>query len=130
MSPLSLMITNVTHLVTEIRAEVPEGNLLDIVAALHPTAAVCGSPRKLAFDILSNIEGTRRGRYSGPVGWIDGTGGGEFGIALRCGQLTDDGRRIRIFAGGGIMPDSVPAVELAETRAKMKPVLQAIGLEN
>lgn len=127
-APYLLDLPNVTHLATEVTARVSGLNLLDVVGALHPTAAVCGTPTKLAFDILENIEGTERGRYSGPVGWIDATGGGEFGIALRCGQLSEDHRRVRVFAGGGIMPDSIPEVELAETRAKMRPVLEALGI--
>lgn len=128
--PRLLDLPNVTHLATEVEATVPGGNVLDIVDALHPTAAVCGTPTRLAYQILEDIEGTRRGRYSGPVGWVDAAGEGDFGIALRCGQLSDDHQQIRVFAGGGIMPDSVPDLELAETRAKMKPVLQALGIED
>lgn len=128
--PELLDLPNVTHLATEVKAVIPDGNVLDIVDALHPTAAVCGTPTRLAFDILEDIEGTQRGRYSGPVGWIDGQGDGEFGIALRCGQLSNDRMQIRVFAGGGIMPDSVPDLELAETRAKMRPVLEALSIED
>ena len=128
--PGLLDLPNVTHLATEVEATVPGGNVLDIVDALHPTAAVCGTPTRLAYQIVDDLEGTRRGRYSGPVGWVDAAGEGDFGIALRCGQLSDDHQQIRVFAGGGIMPDSVPDLELAETRAKMKPVLQALGIED
>lgn len=128
--PVLLELPNVTHLATEVTAEVGDGNVLDVVDALHPTAAVCGTPTKLAFDILEDMEGTQRGRYSGPVGWVDANGSGEFGIALRCGQVEQGRKQIRVFAGGGIMPDSIPEVELAETRAKMRPVLEALGLED
>lgn len=128
-SPELLDLPNVTHLATDVEAVVRGSNVLDVVDALHPTAAVCGTPTRLAFDILENLEGTQRGRYTGPVGWIDGSGDGEFAIALRCGQLSDDHTQIRVFAGGGIMPDSVPELELAETRAKMRPVLEALGIE-
>lgn len=128
--PQLLHLPNVTHLATDVTATVTSGNVLDVVDALHPTAAVCGTPTHLAFGILENIEGTQRGRYSGPVGWVDATGSGEFGIALRCGQLSEDRQQIRVFAGGGIMPDSIPEVELAETRAKMKPVLEALKIES
>lgn len=128
--PDLLDLPNVTHLSTEVTARIPEGTVLDIVDALHPTAAVCGTPTRLAYQILEDLEGTRRGRYSGPVGWMDAVGEGDFGIALRCGQLSDDRTQVRVFAGGGIMPDSVPDLELAETRAKMKPVLQALGIED
>ncbi|WP_026459965.1 isochorismate synthase [Schaalia suimastitidis] len=126
--PTLLALPNVLHLATDVKAQLREGNVLDAVAALHPTAAVCGTPTPLAFDLLLTFEDTRRGRYSGPVGWIDAAGDGEFGIALRCGQLSDDGTSIRVFAGSGIMPDSVPEAELAETRAKMRPVLDALGI--
>lgn len=128
--PEVLDLPNVTHLSTEVTAIVRDANVLDIVDALHPTAAVCGTPTKLAFDILEGIEGTQRGRYTGPVGWVDGAGDGEFGIALRCGQLSEDRTSIRVFAGGGIMPDSNPDMELAETRAKMRPLLEALGVED
>lgn len=127
--PNLLELPNVTHLSTDVRAVVKDSNVLDIVDALHPTAAVCGTPTNLAYSILENIEGTQRGRYSGPVGWIDGSGDGDFGIALRCGQLSEDREQIRVFAGGGIMPDSVPDLELAETRAKMRPLLEVLELE-
>lgn len=127
-TPRLLDLPNVTHLATDVRAVLNEANVLDVVSALHPTAAVCGTPTPLAFDLLLTFEETRRGRYSGPVGWIDGAGEGEFGIALRCGQVEDDGSCLRVFAGGGIMPDSVPEAELAETRAKMRPVLDALGI--
>ena len=128
--PEVLELPNVTHLSTEVRAFIRDSNVLDVVDALHPTAAVCGTPTNLAYSILEDIEGTQRGRYSGPVGWIDGAGDGDFGIALRCGQLSDDHKQIRVFAGGGIMPDSIPDAELAETRAKMRPLLQVLALES
>ena len=128
--PFLLRLPNVIHLATEVTATVAQSNVLDIVDALHPTAAVCGTPTTFAVDLLDKLEGTERGRYSGPVGWIDGTGAGEFGIALRCGQLSQDHHEIRVFAGGGIMPDSKPDVELAETHAKMRPILDALGLDD
>lgn len=127
--PGLLDLPNVTHLSTEVTGVVKDANVLEIAEALHPTAAVCGTPTKLAFDILEGIEGTQRGRYTGPVGWVDAAGDGEFGIALRCGQLSEDRTQIRIFAGGGIMPDSNPDMELAETRAKMRPLLEVLGVE-
>lgn len=127
--PELLNLPNVTHLSTDVTAIIRDANVLDVVDALHPTAAVCGTPTKLAFDILEGIEGTQRGRYTGPVGWVDASGDGEFGIALRCGQLSSDRKSIRVFAGGGIMPDSNPDMELAETRAKMRPLLEALSVE-
>lgn len=127
-APMILDLPNVTHLATDVSAVLDGRNIVDVVAALHPTAAVCGTPTSHAYDLLDQYEDTQRGRYSAPVGWVDGAGEGEFGIALRCGQMTEDSLSIRLFAGGGIMPDSVPEKELAETRAKMAPVLQALGL--
>ena len=124
--PELLDLPNVTHLATDVRAEIPGASVLDVVGALHPTAAVCGTPTHLAFELLEQFEGRQRGRYSGPVGYVDAAGDGEFGIALRCGQIVGDGKSLRLFAGGGIMPDSVPAIELAETRAKMRPLLDAL----
>lgn len=133
--PFLLNLPNVTHLASDVSAHlnlIEEGlaPICEAVRALHPTAAVCGAPTQAAFEMLSKHELTDRGRYSGPVGWIDGAGDGACAIALRCGQVLPDGHSIRVFAGGGIMPDSKPEVELAETSAKMLPVLQAIGLEN
>lgn len=128
-APEVLVLPNVVHLATQIRAKVKAGSVLDVVEALHPTAAVCGTPTQLAFDLLKDFETTERGRYSGPVGWVDSAGEGEFAIALRCGQLSESREQIRVFAGGGIMPNSIPEVELAETRAKMRPVLEALGVE-
>lgn len=127
-APHILDLPNVSHLATDIEATLSHGNLLDVIAALHPTAAVCGTPTSMAYDLLDRYESTERGRYSGPSGWIDGAGEGECGLALRCGQLSEDSQRIQLFAGGGIMPDSQPEVELAETRAKMAPLLQALEL--
>lgn len=127
-APMILDLPNVTHLATDVEGELSAGNLLDVIAALHPTAAVCGTPTSHAYDLLDRYEAIQRGRYSGPTGWVDGAGEGEFGIALRCGQFSEDAHEIRLFAGGGIMPDSTPRVELDETRAKMAPLLQALGL--
>lgn len=127
--PFILDLPNVSHLATDIDADLGGIGLLDAVQALHPTAAVCGTPRAAALDLLIRMERTQRGRYSGPVGWVDADGEGEFCIALRCGLIEDEGRTLRVFAGGGIMPDSSPASELAETRAKMAPLLDALGVE-
>lgn len=127
--PFILDLPNVAHLATDVDAELGEVSLLSAVQALHPTAAVCGTPREEALALLVEYERTERGRYSGPVGWIDASGEGEFCIALRCGRLEEDGRALRIFAGGGIMPDSDPAEELVETRRKMAPLLDALGVD-
>ena len=73
---------------------------------LHPSAAVCGTPTALAASVLAELEGFDRGRYAGPVGWLDASGDGEFAIALRCGQVSPEGTGIRLFAGGGIVAGS------------------------
>ena len=124
--PFLLELPNVVHLATDVSARLADARLLDLVAALHPTAAVCGTPRDLAMRLIEELEDTERGRYSGPVGWVDASGDGEFAIALRCGLAS--GTRLRLYAGAGIMPDSDPDAELAETEAKMRPLLDALGV--
>ena len=124
--PFLLTLPNVVHLATDVRARLGSAHLLDLVAALHPTAAVCGTPRAAAMRLIEELEDTERGRYSGPVGWVDTSGDGEFAIALRCGLAS--GTRLHLFAGAGIMPDSDPDLELAETEAKMRPLLDALGV--
>ena len=124
--PFLLTLPNVVHLATDVHARLGSAHLLDLVAALHPTAAVCGTPRAAAMRLIEELEDTERGRYSGPVGWVDTAGDGEFAIALRCGLAS--GTRLRLFAGAGIMPDSDPDLELAETEAKMRPLLDALGV--
>lgn len=101
---------------------------LEVAAAVHPTAAVGGVPTDQATRVIRESEAADRGRFAGPIGWVDGYGNGQLGIALRCGQL-EARDRIRLWAGAGIMPDSDPESELAETWAKMKPMRQALGLE-
>ena len=124
--PFLLTLPNVVHLATDVHARLGSAHLLDLVAALHPTAAVCGTPRAAAMRLIEELEDTERGRYSGPMGWVDTSGDGEFAIALRCGLAS--GTRLRLFAGAGIMPDSDPDLELAETEAKMRPLLDALGV--
>ena len=121
--PELLTLANVRHLATDVvgtqRARGPRSRagLLELVGAVHPTAAVCGTPRPLAAAVIGELEGMDRGRYAGPVGWLDGRGDGEFGLALRCAELTGD-RGARLFAGCGIVSGSDPSAELAETQAK------------
>ncbi len=99
-----------------------------LAAALHPSAAVCGTPTEQAKAVIAELEQLDRGRYAGPVGWIDAHGDGEWGIALRCGQLNDtDPRQIRLFAGCGIVAGSDPEAELAEAGAKLVPMRDALG---
>ena len=125
-------LPNVLHLASDITGVVAgDTGALSLVGALHPTAAVCGTPTPAAARIIEEVEGMDRGRYAGPVGWVDWHGEGEWCIALRSAALPDGGpgpgAPARVFGGGGIMPDSVPADELAETEAKMRPVLGALG---
>ena len=101
--------------------------MLSVVEAVHPSAAVCGTPTPVAAALLRRLEGFDRGRYAGPVGWIDAAGNGTFAIALRCGQLEDEGRSVRLYAGGGIVAGSDPSAELAETAQKFLPVYEALS---
>ena len=120
-SPFVLHLANVMHLATDVTGALIESkqrvDAFSLLQSLHPSAAVCGTPRNIAFDIITEVEGMNRGRYAGPVGWIDASGDGELGIALRSGQITD--REIRIFAGCGIVAGSNPEKELEESNAKM-----------
>ncbi len=128
-APFVLHLPNVMHLATDVTGVVSNGSsALSLAAALHPSAAVCGTPREVAEAAIAELEHMDRGRYAGPVGWISGSGDGEFGIALRSGQQDpDDPRHIRIFAGCGVVADSVPASELSESNAKLLPMLEALG---
>jgi menaquinone-specific isochorismate synthase len=122
--PAVLTLPNVRHLASDVHGRQRDGDrtgLLELVGAVHPTAAVCGSPTRQAARVIAELEGMDRGRYAGPVGWLDANGDGEFGLALRCAQLTgaDDGRQARLFAGCGIVSGSDPIAELAETQAKL-----------
>ncbi len=128
--PALLRLANVQHLATAISGRLAAGDngtghsVLALADALHPTAAVCGTPAETAMELIRELEGMDRGRYAGPVGWVDSAGNGEWGIALRCAEV--DGARARLFAGGGIVADSDPAAELAETQAKFRPMQSAL----
>jgi menaquinone-specific isochorismate synthase len=134
--PWLLRLANLQHLATGVTGRLagpsraaPAGlsehaSALALAAALHPTAAVCGTPAGPAMELIRELEGMDRGRYAGPVGWVDARGNGEWGIALRCAEL--DGPRARLFAGCGIVADSDPVAELAETQVKFRPVQDAL----
>jgi len=122
-APFVLHLPNVMHLATDVTGVLSgESSALTLAAALHPSAAVGGTPSAAAVELIDRIEGIDRGRYAGPVGWIAAGGDGEWGIGLRSAQLRDDGVTVRLFAGCGIVADSIPADELAEADAKLVPV--------
>ena len=95
-----------------------------MVAALHPTPAVGGWPVAPALELQRRLEDVDRGRYAGPVGWTDAAGNGLFAVGIRGAQV--DGRTARVFAGVGVVADSDPATELAETEAKAAAALGAL----
>ena len=127
-APFVLQLPNVMHLASDVTGVMKrEVSSLQLAEALHPSAAVCGTPTPVALAAIAEHEGIDRGRYSGPVGWIDTAGDGEWAIALRCGRLEPDGSAITLYAGCGIVGASQPEAELAETRAKLRPMLDALG---
>ena len=129
-SPFVLHLSNVMHLATDVTGVLSDNSspadIFDLVSRLHPSAAVCGTPTEVAQRTIDEIEGISRGRYAGPIGWIDANGDGELGIALRCGQISSDAKSIRIYAGCGIVAGSDPEREYAESQAKLLPVRSAL----
>jgi menaquinone-specific isochorismate synthase len=124
-APELLTFPNVHHLGTRVTGRLAtDRSALSLAAALHPTAAVGGDPPDVAVDLIRELENMDRGRYAGPIGWMDAHGNGEWGIALRCAQLT--GNQARLFAGCGIVAGSDPAAELAETMSKFRPMRSAL----
>jgi menaquinone-specific isochorismate synthase len=127
-SPFVLHLANVMHLATDVTGALIESKIdvdaFSLLSRLHPSAAVCGTPTHMAMQIISTFEGMNRGRYAGPVGWIDAQGDGELGLALRCGEVS--GSSIRIFAGCGIVSGSNPERELNESNAKFAPMRSAL----
>ena len=127
-APFVLHLPNVMHLATDVAGVVHDADTvssLQLAEALHPSAAVGGTPTETASRLIAEIEGMDRDRYAGPVGWMDATGDGEWAIALRSGLL--DGATVRLFAGCGIVADSDPEAELAEAQAKFVPVRDALS---
>lgn len=117
---------HVAHLATPFRGRLgaPAPTALDLARRLHPTPAVGGTPTAAALALIRELEGFDRGRYAGPVGWVDARGDGEWAIALRGAEL--DGTRARLVAGAGIVAGSDPDAEWAETQAKLEPMLRAL----
>jgi salicylate biosynthesis isochorismate synthase/menaquinone-specific isochorismate synthase len=124
--PLLVRVANIQHLATPIRAQLtaPTG-AIELAGALHPTPAVGGEPREKALRLIPSLEGIDRGWYTGAVGWTDAAGDGEFSVALRCALLR--GPLARLYAGCGIVRDSDPAAELAETEVKLAALLPALA---
>jgi menaquinone-specific isochorismate synthase len=126
--PGVLRLANVQHLVTDVTATLADAApALALAATLHPTAAVCGTPTERALATIRRLEGMDRGRYAGPVGWFDSRGDGEFGIALRCGQVNAAANTVQLFAGCGLVAGSTPAAELAESAAKFAAMRSALS---
>jgi menaquinone-specific isochorismate synthase len=130
--PGLLKFPNLQHLGTQVRGTLADSekpkSALALAAAVHPPAAVCGTPASAALELIRELEHMDRQRYAGPVGWVDADGNGEWGIALRCAQLS--GRTARLFAGCGIVAGSEPAAELAETLVKFQPMRGALEDES
>lgn len=119
---------DIKHLATRFEGQATNGStVLDVLGTLHPTASVAGAPTKKSLELISDIEPLPRGRYAGPVGWFNSSGEGEFAIALRCGLV--EGKEVTLYAGGGLVNGSNTASEFAETELKLRPMLQALGLE-
>jgi len=124
-APFVLHLPNVMHLATDVNGVVHDvATSLQLAESLHPSAAVGGTPTPAAVELIAEIEGMPRDRYAGPVGWMDASGDGEWGIALRSAMVTDGG--VRLFAGCGIVASSDPEAELAESQAKFVPVRDAL----
>jgi menaquinone-specific isochorismate synthase len=119
--PFSLALPDLWHLATDVKGKLkPNTSLLDVIAKLHPTAAVAGTPRDQAMELIDQIETYDRGGYAGPVGWLAADGSGELAIALRGGVI--EANQIRAIAGCGIVAESEPEAELAETELKFRAV--------
>jgi len=124
--PAIITLPNVHHLGTKVegRLSTPAASVLELVAALHPTPAVGGDPQAAALQAIDQVEPGDRGLYAGPVGWVDGAGNGEFAVGLRSGHIR--GKTASVWAGVGVVNESDPEAELAETRAKFQAMLGAL----
>nr|WP_211160408.1 isochorismate synthase [Microbacterium sp. MF43] len=136
--PFALELPNLWHLATDVAGDIADhASALDLVAALHPTAAVAGTPTDAAVEVIRRVEPFDRGRYAGPVGWVDASGDGEWAIALRCAQIGSEPVRgfaessdtipVVAHAGAGIVAGSDPETELLETRVKFRPIVDALA---
>jgi menaquinone-specific isochorismate synthase len=129
-SPFVLHLSNVMHLATDVTGVLNDSakptDIFTLISELHPSAAVCGTPTKKASELITELEQMNRGRYAGPVGWIDIHGDGEIAIALRCGQISQNQLKIQIYAGCGVVAGSDPEKEFAESQAKLMPMRTAL----
>ena len=126
--PQIVTVANVQHLGTRVEGPLskPWPSVLELVQALSPTPALGGHPRDAALALIDRVEGFDRGRYGGAVGWVDARGNGTWAVAIRCAEFSGDRRTARLFAGGGIVAESEPLAELAETQAKFQAMLSAV----
>lgn len=125
--PFTLKLPNLWHLASDIEGTLSDGSTsLDLVGALHPTAAVAGTPTATALRLIDELEGFDRGRYAGPVGWVGADGDGEWAVAVRSAQV-DAAGTVTAWAGAGIVAESDPDRELLETRLKFRPIVEAFG---
>jgi menaquinone-specific isochorismate synthase len=125
--PFTLKLPNLWHLASDVAGTLSDGSTsLDLIAALHPTAAVAGAPTQAALDLIHELEPFDRGRYAGPVGWVGANGDGEWAVALRSAHVSHTGR-VTAYAGAGIVDGSIAARELAETKMKFRPVVEAFN---
>lgn len=127
-APHPIATASMWHLSTVVTGEVagPEVSALDLACALHPTPAVCGTPTDTARALIAESEAFDRGFYTGMVGWGDAAGDGEWVVTIRCAVA--EGRGLRLYAGAGVVAESDPEAELAETSAKFRTLLDGLGL--
>ena len=126
--PSIVAVANVQHLGTRLEGQLssPRPDVVTLARALSPTPALGGHPRGPALQLISDVEGFERGNYGGAVGWVDAEGNGTWAVAIRCAEFAPDRRSAQLFAGGGIVAESDPEAELAETQAKFQAMLSAI----
>ncbi|WP_349903520.1 isochorismate synthase [Parafrigoribacterium humi] len=125
--PFTLKLPNLWHLASDVDGTLTDGSTaLDLIAAVHPTAAVAGTPTAAALTVIEELEPFDRGRYAGPVGWVGADGDGEWAIALRSAQVLPEGD-VTAYAGAGIVAESDPERELMETKMKFRPIVEALG---
>jgi menaquinone-specific isochorismate synthase len=126
--PSIVTVANVQHLGTAVEGALsePVAPIISLARELCPTPALGGHPSREAIEFIGRVEPMKRGNYGGGVGWIDAHGNGTFAVTIRCAQFSADRRHARLFAGGGIVAESEPLAELAETQAKFQAMLSAI----